>query len=227
MKKTILSVITLFFITISYAQDTETVTTTTIVRPITTSTQEENGFEKGNVFISGGINFSSIDYSRDTPNVTNFEIFTKIGAFTADNFALGINIGYQNGDSENIGANSDILSKTFIVGIFTRQYFQPTQKFSLFLEENINYITTTVESIYYGYSSSIEEDRYKGFAIGITPGISYFLNKHFALEASWGILQYTTIKLDVEEDEVEYDSTDNFSIGLSFEDINFSLLYKF
>ena len=149
-----------------------------------------------------------------------------MGGFTSDNFALGIIIGYEKGNPEGLEYLNDAKLKIFKIGIFGRKYYQIASKFSVFLEGNISYDTATIEYesfSYYNNPTTIEENKYNGYAISISPGISYFLNKHFALEANWGILQYSSSKLEEEDAE----SVDTFTIGLDFEDLSFALLYKF
>ena len=60
-----------------------------------------------------------------------------------------------------------------------------------------------------------------GFNLGIAPGISYLVSVCLSLEASFGILNYTT-----NEDHIDgAESIDSFNFGLNLSDINFGFTY--
>ncbi|WP_152286274.1 porin family protein [Flavicella marina] len=218
----------LFTAAFSFAQNTETVTTTTTTTTRTYQlNQDEFGFAKDNIYISGGVSFNSINSGSDESNKDTFELTTKFGGFLSDNFSLGLNILVSSAPF-TIYATYYTL-KTFEIGLLSRYYFNKKSKFSIYLEGlvNKNFSTLEYETIDY-YSSSYgttktTKNEAEGYRIAFSPGINYFLNKHFALEASWGILSYETSKSDEENAE----SRSAFSVGLGFENINFSLLYKF
>lgn len=223
MKKSILVLILLVTVAVSNAQNTETITTTTVVRSITNN-YEGYGVSNTDAFISGSINYQKTIYgSYDT---SSFDFKSRFGYFFSDNFVLGLSVGYSDRIPEELMVYEDFENKytTLEYGIFSRCYFQPNSKFSIFLEASINKITSNlkIEPNYYS-SYDNQEFKFKGYVYAITPGINYFLNRHFALEANWGVIRYETEKLD----EEGADSLDNFSIGLSFEDISLGLLYKF
>ncbi|HEX9980719.1 MAG TPA: porin family protein, partial [Flavobacterium sp.] len=62
-----------------------------------------------------------------------------------------------------------------------------------------------------------------GFGVSVSPGVSYFISSHFALEATIGALSYETSKPDVDDAE----ATDTFGLNVDLTDITLGLIYKF
>lgn len=181
---------------------------------------ETVGFVKGDTFITGAFGYSNT--SEGTAENNTFTIAPSVGYFVNPNIAIGARAGYTNSKSTDVVATVNIknVTDTFKVGAFGRYYWTPAARFSLFGELNANYgnlkYTNTVGSVSTDYKAN-------GFDMGLAPGVSYFISKNFALEATWGILNYNSIKPDV----AGADSSDNFSIGLDMNDLNLGLVYKF
>ena len=97
----------------------------------------------------------------------------------------------------------------------------PASRFSIFAELGADYGTSKVTED----NSPAADDvtKFNGFNIGFAPGISYFLSSNFALEATVGVVNYSTTKEDVSGAE----STDNFNIGLNLNNVALGLVYKF
>ncbi len=195
MKKLILIVLAMVSFTFVKAQNNDT-----------------SGLVKGDVFISGSFGYSSQSIGNDDDNT--FTISPRVGYFLTENIAAGVRLRYQNRKNE-LGLN-EIDTKTFNIGAFGRYYFTPTNKFSVFGEFGLDYLSQNSDI----GASDITTD---GFSIGGGPGVSYFIGNHFALEAFWGVLTYTTVEPDVPNSE----STDSFDIGVDFDDITLGLVYKF
>lgn len=169
------------------------------------------GFEKGDVFISGTVAFgteSTGDFSADA-----FTIAPKAGFFVSDNIAAGLKVGYTSLTGDNDGTDTRDVNE-FSVGAFGRYYFAPANQFSLFTELGVDYFSG---------DDKLADVGYDGFDVAFAPGISYFVSKNFAIEATVGVLGYSTSEVDVDGAE----STDNFNVGLNFEDISFGVVYKF
>jgi len=197
MKKVILSVAALFAFGFANAQETT-----------------EGGFANGDVFISGAVGFES---SKTGDNKTNsFEVAPSVGFFVTPNIAVGGRLGYESTKEE--GFEFDETLSSFTIGAFGRYYVTPASKFSLFGELFAGYRTSKIED-----NIANDEAKSNGFAIQVAPGVSYFLGKNFAIEATWGVLGYNTDKPDFDGAE----STDNFAFGLNMRDINLGLIYKF
>lgn len=207
MKKVLLSLGTLFAFTIASAQE-ETAT---------------EGFAKGDAFISGTVSFGT-EKTGDYIKTDVFTIAPKTGYFVNNNIVLGVGLAYISGTTDvNDGFNTPYETTTsgFEAGVFGRYYFTPASKFSIFTELSAAYGSVKVETDVEGGFDS--EEKTNGFNVAFAPGINYFLSNHLALEASFGVLSYTTLK----PDERGAVSTNSFNIGLDLANINFGILYKF
>ncbi|MBW2961223.1 outer membrane beta-barrel protein [Mesonia sp. JHPTF-M18] len=99
--------------------------------------------------------------------------------------------------------------------VFGRYYFFNDNKFNLFGELGLGY----------GHTKDINDNKFNGINVGLAPGVNYFVSEHFALEATFGILGYTSAKPDIEG--VDNESTDSFQFSLNMSDINLGLIYRF
>lgn len=181
---------------------------------------ETVGFNKGNTFITGSVGFGSI--TNDDAKNNSFTIAPSVGYFVSPNIAIGARVGFLNNTVSDEIANVKFEDKTntFTAGAFGRYYWSPASRFSIFGELNANYATVKNTETQGSVSNSGKAD---GFNVGIAPGINYFLSNHFALEAAWGVLNYSTAKADFDGAT----ATNNFNIGLNLENISLGLVYKF
>lgn len=196
MKKIILSIAAVFAFGFANAQETVS-----------------EGFSSGDVFITGTVGFGS-SKSGDSKR-TSFQFSPSVGYFVNSNIAVGARLGIFNIKDETKGLD-DVKSTSFTGGLFGRYYWNPASKFSIFGELGANYVTTKYENTPTDYKTD-------GFQVEFAPGISYFLNKNFAIEATWGVISYASAKPDLDSSE----STDTFSVGLNLSDVNFGVIYKF
>lgn len=177
------------------------------------------GFVKGDVFITGAVGYANQE--RGTEEGNRFTIAPSVGFFVSPNFALGARVGYVNekfsGNDTEIFENK---TETFTVGAFGRYFWTPVNRFSLFGEVNASYGNIKYTNTYDNVSFDSKAD---GFEMGIAPGINYFITKNFALEATWGVLSYNSIKPDADGAE----ATENFNVGLDLNDLSLGLVYKF
>lgn len=180
--------------------------------------QETTGFTKGDVFASGSIGYGSEKTGENKNNVFNFS--PKAGYFVTNNIAVGVKLGFTSGkQTQDAGlATIETKTNTFEAGAFGRYYFTPASQFSFFgeLSAGFNSAKTEIDGV-------PGESKSNGFNVGVAPGISYFVSKNIALEATFGLLGYKTNKPDVDGAE----STDTFNIGANFSDIRFGIVYKF
>lgn len=180
--------------------------------------QETTGFTKGDIFASGSVGYGSEKTGDNKNNTFNFS--PKAGYFVTNNIAVGVKLGFTSGkDTEQVGpASIETKTNTFEAGAFGRYYFTPASQFSFFgeLSAGFNSSKTEIDGV-------PGESKSNGFNVGVAPGISYFVSKNIALEATFGLLGYKTNKPDFDGAE----STDTFNIGANFSDIRFGIVYKF
>lgn len=174
------------------------------------SAQESgNGYQKGDVFVSGAVGFSSQE--SGAVESSTFKIMPQVGFFVNENIALGAHLGYQNATAETAGVDTEDIN-TISVGVFGRYYFLPTHKFSIFGQLGVDYLSM---------ENDLTNTNADGFGVALAPGISYFLSNHFALEATFGILEYQSVSPDGGE------STDAFNFGVDSDNIKLGIVYKF
>lgn len=196
MKKLILTVATIFAFGFANAQDKETVS---------------EGFTKGDSFITGAFNVGSEKTGEDKS--TGFTVAPSFGYFVSENIALGARIGYSS-DKREVN-NVDVADfETLGFGVFGRYYVTPASKFSVFAELGVDY--NTIEN-------KLTDAEAKQIAVGVAPGVSYFLSNHFALEASFGILGYSSNDNGGNGAE----KTNSFDLGLDLRDVSVGIVYKF
>ncbi|AXO79461.1 porin family protein [Olleya aquimaris] len=169
------------------------------------------GFEEGDVFISGSVGFGNESFGDESTNV--FSIAPKAGYFLSDNIAAGLKLGYTSFSGDNDGVDF-VDASELAIGVFGRYYFTADDQFSLFTELGVDYISN---------DDKLADAKSDGFDIAFAPGISYFVSDNFAIEATVGVLGYSTEKADFDGAE----SRNNFDFGVNFADINFGVVYKF
>ena len=178
---------------------------------VSTSTE---GFAQGSTFITGAVGFASESIAEE--KTSGFTIAPSVGYFVTPNIAIGAKLGYTSLKNEegSYEETTDLLT----AGVFGRYYWMPASKFSIFAELGADYRSLTEDD-----NTISNEYKSNGFAIQLAPGVNYFLNNNFALEAKVGVLGYSSDKPDYTGAE----ATDNFNIGLNLNDITLGLVYKF
>lgn len=207
MKKLVLSLSALLAFGLANAQETTT-----------------EGFKKGDTFISGGIGFSS-QKTGENDKTNQYNISPRAAYFVTNNIALGVSLNYSHrkiDGSFDTGTNIQ-KDNSLSAGVFGRYYFTPANKFSFFAQLGVDYVST---------KSTLKGDNYNmdyktnGVNVGFAPAISYFISDHFALEALFGVLSYSSTKPN-NDTVVQGPSTNTFNVGLNLSDINLGLVYKF
>ncbi|TRW24773.1 porin family protein [Flavobacterium zepuense] len=216
MKRLLFSVVALLALSFAHAQE---------------ETPTGSGFKAGDVLITGSAGFGTSKTGE--AKTTTFNFTPRVGYFVNNNIAIGVALGYSSQKDEGTGYYYDPYGNeyygfeqkrtSFDVGAFGRYYFTPANKFSIFGQLGASYQFSKYEyAVDYG-----AEEKTNGFVVAVAPGINYFISSHFALEATFGILSYTTSKPDYDAVYADETSTNSFDFGLNFSNINFGLVYKF
>jgi len=211
MKKIVLSVAALFAFAMTNAQET---------------TSETVGFAKGDMFLSGSLGFSS---DKDGELKSNsFTVAPRAGYFVSDNIAIGLELGFSGSTFEEFDGFDfyDRKVNTFGIGAFGRYYFSPEGNFSFFGQLGAGYVSSQVKfegfDNGFGGDTTFEQPKVSGFTVALAPGLSYFVSESFALEATFGVLGYTSVEV-----ENSPDSSDSFELGLDLNNILIGAVYKF
>ncbi|MCU7613806.1 porin family protein [Chryseobacterium sp. GMJ5] len=197
---------------------------------------------KGTVYVSGQVNYSQLEDNNDDSKVESFRILPTVGFFVAPNLAIGTGIGYQSdkftttttnvfGPSTNVSTSEDTQS-AFVVSPFVRKYWtlgdklyffgqlEVPMEFGKFKSEGTS--TTTTGSTVTTASTSTETN-YTAIGVNVKPGLDYFLNKNWTIEATIGEFGYNTAKLDVDGAE----NVNNFNFGLNLSSVTIGVKYVF
>lgn len=195
MKKIILSALAICAFTFANAQDKAA----------------NEGFAKGDVFVSGSLMLSS-DKTGDVKS-NSFELAPKVGYFVTENIAVGVKVGFGN-EKDKAASVTTTDNTSFVVGAFGRYYFTPASKFSLFA--NLGVDMTSMKD-------KLADAKSKELEIGLGAGIHYFVSNHFAIETSIGALSYTSNDNGGHGAE----KTNSFNFGGNWTAVTFGVNYKF
>ena len=200
MKKTLLSLLILFTITLTQAQ-----------------------IKKGAHFLGGSLGIYTEKTSSDTVAdlvSNNFSFTPAYGRAIKDNLIFGADLMLQTGNYENILNKED--RQSFGAGIFLRKYMELGKKFYLFAEGRFGGYFETSDAV----SSYYPEGNYdrKGFTIqaGLYPGVAFAVTNKFHIETGFNNLlyaQYSKTKTDYTGSAHDTE-TNRFTFGSSLSGFN-------
>lgn len=179
-------------------------------------TTASEGFNKGDIFITGsGGFFSQKQYDTKT---TGFNIGPSAGYFVSEKIALGARLSYATVKNDKTDFNPENKQQSLTAGLFGRYYFTPQNKFSIFGQLGADYTHYKMEA-----TGTTTSER-NGWGVAAGPGFNYFITPHLALESFFGAISYGSSTTEV--GSVSADAN-TFNINLSLSSINLGLTYKF
>lgn len=190
--------------------------------------------DKGNMIISSDFNISS--KSNDNEFVTftkndilsekNFTLSPSFGYFVANNFAIGVEFSYFANQKKQLYSNYDgsiagggitfeglETQKVYTIGIFSKNYFPITEKFSFLVKSSFGFGSGKIEEEYTTLPS-IPDTNLSIFGIAINPGVIYFVTPKFSIQTMFANLHY--IKTEYENKNYVTNINEN-KIGLSLD----------
>lgn len=184
--------------------------------------QEEKaneGFAKGDVFVSGAVTLNS---SKTGDFKTNsFEIAPKVGYFVTENIAVGASIGFS---SDKVEEGDSATNTGLGLGAFGRYYFTPASKFSLFAQLGFDYMSYDNEfGVDTDGSLFATDSESKEVGFGLGAGMNYFVSSNFSIEAGVAVLGYSSNDNGGNGAE----KTNAFSFGGDWRAVTFGVNYKF
>ncbi|PIF46072.1 outer membrane protein [Chryseobacterium sp. 52] len=193
---------------------------------------------KGTTYVSGQIGYSQKENNNDDSKVESFKVLPTVGYFVGTNLAVGLGVGYKNDKTTETTKNSLIVSEdkniesAFVVAPFVRKYWTIADKLYIFgqLEVPMEFgqvkeegtSTTTVGGATTTASTSTKSN-FTSIGVNIKPGLDYFLNKNWSIEATFGEFGYNTSKFDVDGAK----SVNNYKFGLNLSAVTFGVKYVF
>ena len=153
--------------------------------------------EKGNLQIGGSLTASASNYNylKPTSPESSRNAYVSIaptgGYFISNRSVIGMTIAYGN-QSYEYGQNtysSRYKTNTFSVGPYFRYYMPVMERLAFYAQCAATYgLGKTLNA-----SDPANQDKtnYTSFDISLNPGITYFMNKRWAFESSFGSVFYS------------------------------------
>jgi len=195
---------------------------------------------KGTVYLSGSVGYSQEETNNGNIKSENFNVLPTAGFFVAPNFAVGLGVGFQTQKDTSITTTVNPLTTTvntrevknpaFVVAPFARKYWTLSDKLYFFGQlavpmqfgktevENSSVTTTGATTTTASVSS---EAKYTSVGVTVKPGLDYFLNKNWTIEATIGEFGYNNFK------PKDGDATNNYSFGLNLANVGIGVKYVF
>lgn len=200
--------------------------------------------KKGTVYISGQVNYTKEEDKNIDFTEKNFKIIPTAGIFVAPNLAVGTGLGYTNKKTEyhdiysdgSFASSFDSTGKTdaIVVAPFIRKYWTLSDKLYFFGQLEIpmefgkinqDALVTYIDGMsgFIAQQTFSVERKYTSIGVNIKPGLDYFLNKNWSIEATIGEFGYQNFKYKNETDT----DLKNYNFGLNLSSISFGVKYVF
>ncbi|WP_326983755.1 outer membrane beta-barrel protein [Chryseobacterium sp. MYb264] len=196
---------------------------------------------RGAVYISGQVNYSKNEDKNTNDSKKEFKILPSVGVFVAPNLAVGASWGFShtkrisnqtfNGGSYTMNVEFITKEPSFVIAPFVRKYWTLSDKLYFFgqLEVPVRVGKTETEikaqttdfmsgSVYEDTQSA--EYKFASVGVNIKPGLDYFINKNWSVEATIGELGYDRFKYkDLDK------AANNSKFGLNLSSVSFGVKY--
>ncbi|MCD9615518.1 outer membrane beta-barrel protein [Chryseobacterium gleum] len=191
---------------------------------------------KGTTYLSGSVGYSQEETNNGNDKKENFNVLPTVGYFVNTNLAIGLGVGYQTEKNTltrtmgNTVSESVTKQPAFVVAPFVRKYWTLSDKLYFFgqlavpmqfgkTENETNSVTTVGNTVV--TSSTSTEAKYTKIGVTVKPGLDYFLNKNWSIEATIGEFGYSNYK------PKDGDATNNYNFGLNLSSVTFGVKYVF
>ncbi|UMQ42473.1 porin family protein [Chryseobacterium sp. Y16C] len=195
---------------------------------------------KGTTYLSGSVGYSQVETNNGNNKTENFNVLPTVGYFVGTNLAVGLGVGYQTQKDTNISTTvlpsttivttNEVKQPAFVVAPFVRKYWTLGDKLYIFgqLAVPMQFGKTEVENTSVATSGSTTtttststEAKYTQVGVTVKPGLDYFLNKNWSIEATIGEFGYNNYK------PKDGDATNNYNFGLNLSSVTFGVKYVF
>lgn len=200
--------------------------------------------KQGTVYVSGEINYNKYDSKSENTTQQNFKIIPTAGIFVAPNLVVGTGLGYTYSKlnytqalySGPLISLIDYTGKTNAVTVtpFVRKYWTLSEKLYFFGQLQVPmefgklrqdaFVTDVYEPTgYVSYQTLSNDRRHTAIGINVKPGLDYFLNKNWSVEATIGEFGYRSL-MHKDEDQL---NIKDYNFGLNLSAVSFSVKYVF
>lgn len=196
---------------------------------------------QGTAYLSGSVGYSQEERNNGDNKKEKFNVLPTVGYFVSNNFAIGLGIGYETVKSTDLMNNAIFPGSTivttretkqpaFVVAPFARKYWTLGDKLYIFgqLAVPMKFGKTEIENTTVSTSgssvattTSSSEAKYTQIGVTVKPGLDYFLNKNWSIEATIGEFGYDNYK------PKDGNATNNYSFGLNLSTVTFGVKYVF
>ncbi|PWN71727.1 opacity protein [Chryseobacterium phosphatilyticum] len=193
---------------------------------------------KGTTYLSGQVGYSQTEDNNDNTKVENFKVLPTVGYFVDTNLAVGLGVGYKTKkNTETTSTTTTVFDaektkSAFVVAPFVRKYWTLADKLYIFgqlevpMEFGQNKVegtTTTTIGGNTATTSSSTKNNYTSIGVNVKPGLDYFLNKNWTIEATIGEFGYNTSKENVDGAK----RVNDYKFGLNLTSVTFGVKYVF
>lgn len=204
---------------------------------------------KGTMYVSGQIDYSHTErnevngtFNKLNNNIKEdaVKVIPAVGYFVDTNLAIGLGLGYKSTVNkykvENPGFSNLLdmkeIDNAFVVAPFVRKYWTLSDKLYFFgqlqipLEfgqEKFDWNNDAVGGDPIMTPSFSTKNNYTKIGVNIKPGLDYFLNKNWSIEATVGELGYNTSKRDIDGAK----RLNNYKFGVNLSSVTFGVKYVF
>lgn len=194
--------------------------------------------EKGTWNIRGSASISfqnneSISNQFETSNentINSYSIAPSFGYTLKDNLMIGIGLQYlhQKNEGSSIGfgnpGNSKATNNSIGLTPYIRGYKGIGKQLALYLQGEAGYNHFWGTNVQNGQNGNNDSTGNNLF-VGMRPGITYFLGRKLAIEASYGSLGYSYTER--KNDNGTYSKNNSFNLNLNTSDLLFGIAYYF
>ena len=176
---------------------------------------------------TGGELLLNISSTNDGASETNeFTFIPNFGYFISDQLSVGGGVGFKIKGEEF--DNTERFSSAVLIAPFARYHIPVSENFLFFGQGTISFQPGTVNTERRIGNETIKtKNRSFGFRMGVTPGIVFFLNDHFGLEAGLGFVGYESYGSKAEEGNEWINEYRRFKIDFGVNSFSFGMKYYF
>ncbi|MBP2615419.1 outer membrane beta-barrel protein [Chryseobacterium jejuense] len=200
---------------------------------------------KGTTYVSGQLGYTQNENNNTDVKVESFKILPTVGYFVNTNLAVGVGVGYKNDNTkktESTGTNpltiteGKVTESAIVVAPFVRKYWTIGEKLYIFgqlevpmafgqnkVEGTSTTTLTTPAGTTTSVSSVSDKSNFTSIGVNIKPGLDYFLNKNWTIEATIGEFGYNTYKQNVDGAK----RVNDYNFGLNLTSVTFGVKYVF
>ncbi|CAA7196757.1 hypothetical protein CHRY9293_02832 [Chryseobacterium potabilaquae] len=179
---------------------------------------------KGTTYVSGTVSYSSEQDNNDNTKENKLSLVPTVGYFVGTNLAVGLGVGYNSdmNKTELTNGYNKFTKSAFVVEPFVRKYWTLSEKLYIFgqLSVPMQFGNVKGETSTNNVTTS-QKTNFNSFGVSVKPGLDYFLNKNWTIEATIGDFGYNNSKYDGSK------SVDNYKFGLNLASVGLGVKYVF